>query len=438
MSVAAPLLGVVALMGGLLGAMTVLARVARAHDWLAEVQRKLVHVAAGMTAMALPWVFAADWPVWLLLALTLLAMIGLRTGLLGRLGHTVHGVERKSWGDLLLVVAVGLVFLFSDREPVLYVLPLAILTLADAAAALAGSHYGRMRFAVADGQKSVEGSAVFFVVTFCVTIVALLLLSPLDRVSTVLVSVLIAGFATLVEADSWNGFDNLFLPLGTMILLRATDFANAEGLALRLGLLFAVIVAALVLSRRTGARAQVLRVHILALFLILNVTALQNAVLPVLMLAAHGLARREWVTHDPARAALECVGALAILSFGSEALGAATGHNALMFYALATGGAALGYGGLWLSARPLHWRVLGAAMGLAAIFGLWLWVAWMNPVSVHWYTAPPWVFAALLALSLAGALLAPWAFATQTTLRVTFLSGGLALGLFLHQMTMGG
>jgi phytol kinase len=30
---------------------------------------------------------------------------------------------------------------------------------------------------------------------------------------------MVAGFGTLVEAASWRGFDNLFLPLGLLIFL---------------------------------------------------------------------------------------------------------------------------------------------------------------------------------------------------------------------------
>ena len=52
-------------------------------------------------------------------------------------------------------------------------MPLAVLTLADAAAALAGSTYGRRFFTVDDGRKRVEGSAVFFTVTLLVAMVCL-------------------------------------------------------------------------------------------------------------------------------------------------------------------------------------------------------------------------------------------------------------------------
>ena len=54
--------------------------------------------------------------------------------------------------------AIATLYFFSGQaaEPVLYVLPLAVLTLSDAAAALAGSSYGRMRYTIEEGQKSIK------------------------------------------------------------------------------------------------------------------------------------------------------------------------------------------------------------------------------------------------------------------------------------------
>ncbi|MBT8456139.1 MAG: hypothetical protein KJO15_08565, partial [Alphaproteobacteria bacterium] len=86
---------VLGLIAGLLALMAGLGRLAKARGWPAEVQRKIVHVAAGGLAMGLPWIFAADWPVYLLLGLTLLAMGALRLPVLRAMGGTLHGVDRQ-------------------------------------------------------------------------------------------------------------------------------------------------------------------------------------------------------------------------------------------------------------------------------------------------------------------------------------------------------
>ena len=156
--------------GILLALMAIVRHVAGLWHLGAELQRKLVHIGTGLYALVLPWLFPDRWPIYGLVGLTIGVMLVLR--LPGsRLGRTLHGVERQSYGDLLLAASVGLCLFLAGDQLFLYVLPIAVLTLADAAAALAGSTYGRRFFTVEDGRKSVEGSAVFFTVTLLVAIV---------------------------------------------------------------------------------------------------------------------------------------------------------------------------------------------------------------------------------------------------------------------------
>src|SRR5690606_29012949 len=77
-----------------------------------------------------------------------------------------------------------------------------VLAWGDAAAALIGRRWGRHRYRVGPGWRSVEGSAAMCIVA----IIALLVLAA-------------AGAATLLEAASRWGADNLLVPLGTSFLL---------------------------------------------------------------------------------------------------------------------------------------------------------------------------------------------------------------------------
>ncbi|SMX45690.1 hypothetical protein [Actibacterium lipolyticum] len=377
---------VFALIAALLGAMAGLRRFAENHGWPAEIQRKIVHISAGGLAICLPWVFADAWPVYLLLGLTLGAMIAMRLPVLSGLGKTLHGVNRKSYGDFLLVVSVGLVFLFSNGNAVLYVLPLAVLTLADAAAAIAGSTYGKHFFRTEDGHKSLEGSAVFFLVTLLVCILCFLMLTDIPRENVILLAAAIAVFTTVVEADSWHGFDNLFLPMGVLIFLSTTLDMPVWDAVTRLGLLFVAIAILAALTRRVGLSSHVARVYAIAFFMLLSVTALQNAVLPTLLLLAQAADRR---AAGAARnlAALEIVGALALVSFGFLAAGIATGVNAINYYALAIAAMAASHAALGLERRAAWLRLTGAAVCAAALFAVWVAVTNTNPASTYWH--PP-------------------------------------------------
>src|ERR1700722_18064654 len=169
-------------------------------SWRPELARKGVHVATGLYATFLPFMFGEVWPVLLLVGIAAAAMLVLRLPRLAKdgLGSTLHGVERHSYGELLLAAAIGVVFALSIGNPVLYVLPMAVLTLSDAAAALVGTRYGRKFFEVEAGNKRAEGGGAFFLVTWIVAMVVLLLLSDIGRGNVILLSLIIAAFGAMV------------------------------------------------------------------------------------------------------------------------------------------------------------------------------------------------------------------------------------------------
>lgn len=419
MTLALPLATALAAIAALLGVMAGVRRMARSRGWAPEVQRKIVHVATGLFAMSLPWLFPEERTVWILLALTFVVMGVLRLPGLrrGGLGETLHSVERRSYGDFLLAVSVGVLFLLHNGNAVLYLLPLAIVTMADAAAALAGSLYGRRFFAVEEGRKSVEGSVVFFLVCWLLVMVCLLLLTETGRVNVVVLGLMVAAFATLVEADSWRGFDNLFLPLGTFFFLAANLESGLADLAAQVVLFGGALAAFRFLAPALGLSAHAARVHVIAVFLILSATAAHNAVLPVLALAAHIWAR----LRNPSSERfpdLDIVAVLALLSFGAMAAGDITGRNALSFFTLACAALAAGLASVAAAGRA---GAVAAAIRLSAalsLLALWAWTARLNPPEVRWH-GDLWPFAAahLAALTLAPAL-RPGAFAGERSLKL--------------------
>lgn len=93
------------------------------------------------------------------------------------------------------------------------------LALGDAAAALVGQRWGRHRYRVGNSERSVEGSGAMFAVTLVTTLLALrdrdTGRAALPRAAAV------AGGATLLEAISPAGTDNLTVPLGVASALLA-------------------------------------------------------------------------------------------------------------------------------------------------------------------------------------------------------------------------
>lgn len=182
----------------------------------AEWTRKLVHFGGGLIAAAFPWLFAWHWTVLVLGSLFFLILWGTR-----RLGllQSVHGVERRSEGGLYYPIAIYALFVIAQGRPVFYLIAILVLVVSDTMAALLGSWYGRVSYTVERDRRTVEGSAVFFLSTFLVVHLPLLLLAGTDPLLSVLVAFQLALLVTLFEAISIRGNDNLIVPLMTYALL---------------------------------------------------------------------------------------------------------------------------------------------------------------------------------------------------------------------------
>jgi phytol kinase len=132
----------------------------------------------------------------------------------------------------------------------LYTLPLLTLTLADAVAALIGVSYGRLKYDGAEGRKSIEGSLAFFLVAFLAIHLPLLLLTTTGRAESLLIGLTFGVLVMLLEAVAWRGLDNLFIPFGGYLLLRAFLALDAPALLARLVVTGVMLLVVLMLRRR--------------------------------------------------------------------------------------------------------------------------------------------------------------------------------------------
>ena len=350
-------------------------------------------------------------------------------------GAALHGVERKSWGDFMLVAAVATLYFFSGQaaEPVLYVLPLAVLTLSDAAAALAGSSYGRMRYTIEEGQKSIEGSVIFFMVTWILAMVALLLCCrTVPRANVVLLSLITASFATVVEADSWRGFDNYFVPVGVLFLL-AVHMESAPWvlLLLALGFLAAFTLLRVYGGALLGISVHTARAYTAALFMIGAVVTPINIILPASTLVAQAYARR----HNPSNAGhpdLDMLAMLAVVSFVAFFGGLALDSTAISFYALICAGIIMQLLVLAVAGRPMWVRVGAAAILLIGLSAIVSGVIAFNPEVSRWHgPILPFIVISLLVSALA-ALLLPAFYRDSRHAKVAIVAALVPLASYLY------
>lgn len=181
-----------------------------------EWTRKLVHFLGGLVTAAFPWLFESHWWVLALGASFFLILWGTRRfGLL----QSVHGVSRRSEGGLYFPLAIYLLFLVGADQPVFYLISILVLVVSDAVAAVLGSTYGRAAYLVELDTRTVEGSTVFFLATFLIVHLPLLLIAGFGPMISVLVAAQLALIVTLLEGICVRGSDNIVVPLATFFTL---------------------------------------------------------------------------------------------------------------------------------------------------------------------------------------------------------------------------
>ncbi|MBD2459431.1 hypothetical protein H6G89_00095 [Oscillatoria sp. FACHB-1407] len=248
-----PWLNMALVLAFLLGLMVGLRVVQHRFSPHPEFIRKGLHIPMGLMTLTFPWLFDQPLPVFILagLAIAWLSILRSYSPLKSTLGNVLGGVKRRSLGEIYFPISVALLFALSDGDPLLFCIPMLILTLADAVAAVVGVHYGKLRYAATDGQKSAEGSITFFMLAFFSVHVPLLLATPTGRAETLLIAMILGLLVMLLEAIAWSGLDNLFIPLGGFILLKTHLEMDVTALLIRFVVTAVLVTFVLVWRRRT-------------------------------------------------------------------------------------------------------------------------------------------------------------------------------------------
>lgn len=188
--------------------------------------RKLVHIGAGMWLWAILLLFD-HW--WLAIIPTGTFIIFNAIFLRYRIFSAMDPKEGATPGTvyfafsctlLLAVFHVNWELGFPRGYEYLAMAGIMAMTWGDAAAAIIGKRFGKHTFRVSGTNKrTIEGSIACFVTTFIAVAITLAILSP-RSLSLLLISALASAIiATLLEAYSPAGLDNLTVPIGVALAL---------------------------------------------------------------------------------------------------------------------------------------------------------------------------------------------------------------------------
>lgn len=129
-----------------------------------------------------------------------------------------RAVDRLTWGELFFPLGlIGAAFISSDKW--VFIAAVLVLGLADAAAALVGRALGKHKYKIFNHTKSLEGSTAFFI-TALIILAAIIFIIPSGLSVAWLAVIALALAATIVEAITPWGMDNLLLPILVATLLK--------------------------------------------------------------------------------------------------------------------------------------------------------------------------------------------------------------------------
>ncbi|CAN5336054.1 hypothetical protein BH11CYA1_BH11CYA1_14050 [soil metagenome] len=214
-----------------------------------ESSRKLIHMLMGLACLSFPWLFSSPTPVIVLSIVVSVLLSGLKLSRQSKLYPVLFSVGRESIGEVCFPLGVSLTFVLSHGVLAHYVAPVAILALADSLSALVGMRFGSKFYKVVNGSKTLEGSLAFFVTAALTAMATLSVLSNSSPVHIIMVALIAAIAATAFEGMSWGGLDNLFVPVGTLLVLAQVDGQSENQLSNTLAIFVGVFLLILALKR---------------------------------------------------------------------------------------------------------------------------------------------------------------------------------------------
>jgi len=178
-----------------------------------ELGRKFVHITVGT--------FIAFWPFYMSFHTIQIISVALFVVVLGsrylKIFQAVHTVSRKTWGDIMFAVGVGLAAIFTKSDWI-FVAAVLHLSLADGLAAIVGKRYGKgSGYKVLGYTKSVVGTATFWLTSLLILVFVRQAGGITIAVSTF---VWLPIACAAVENAGIYGLDNILVPLLVTLALR--------------------------------------------------------------------------------------------------------------------------------------------------------------------------------------------------------------------------
>lgn len=172
--------------------------------------RKTAHIAGSIVSFFLPYFISNISAVGIGILFTLIIFISKRKYLF----KGIHDKKGLSIGEVVFPLGIALSALFVwPLSIVAYQGSCLVLGLSDGLAGYIGNVYGKKSYKVFGGNKTIEGSIIFFLFTLAIFISYYILYRSSVSVFEVILLSIYAFGITFVEAILSCGWDNLIIPI---------------------------------------------------------------------------------------------------------------------------------------------------------------------------------------------------------------------------------
>lgn len=194
-----------------------------------EVSRKFLHIMVGNMIFAMPF-FSDPWVmVWFLTLPITIALFFLTEYSPIKIKNSVtesgHALGLFFYAGIwtILIAIYTTIAPANDPKFYIWIVALAIVPMVygDGFAALIGQKFGKLKYTVFGGTKSVEGSLTMFVITTVMSVFVWMVFTSIGCTMpefNIVYIIAISAVATVCEALSYGGVDNLTVPAITSIL----------------------------------------------------------------------------------------------------------------------------------------------------------------------------------------------------------------------------
>ena len=195
--------------------------------WNPARSRNFSHLLAGLASLPYPWLFTSHW--WVLLLAVQSSVVLYVTRYYGFI-PSHHKTAGRSLGSFLFFASIYICYTASSYTGniSLFVIPIFVLSISDVTASYVGQRFGKKptslirRFGVTN--KTYAGSVAFFISSMVIVFAVFQYYLGERFFHSILMALAISVATTFSEAISPNGFDNLTVPLTTLIIIWLSVF----------------------------------------------------------------------------------------------------------------------------------------------------------------------------------------------------------------------